>query len=449
MTERRPSIVRPRNVVLGILLLLAAGVAWFVVAASTAAPGTSRDFFAELQTLVRDQQPGDVAENGWPRLQSAIEAWTRLEAEMLQGGGADERLQPAEVGKSWDLDWSQIALPEGDPELVAYAELMVRESAARGILDDLAAAADAPIQRIDYQRAEPNHSITLPELRSLRDLAKLECARMALAVRDGDERTLLRATRNLAAFVRHCTRQATLIEHLVGHSIIGLTAAALEGILATHELDASTLAELARIVDDEMTVGSYRVALQGERLSIGNVVQWTHSDDGDGDGQLLLTRLGELTSDWGTTGDLSTFGRDAPGIVNVLGIFFPSKKQTMAKADAFFDMLEDAVDATPERRAELLGEADVLIQQTPRRYVVLRLALPAVGRSIEWSRTSLARREALRLAIAAERFELATGAPPATAGDLVPRFLDAVPISPATGEALEYGAPEEEPPPAD
>jgi hypothetical protein len=51
---------------------------------------------------------------------------------------------------------------------------------------------------------------------------------------------------------------------------------------------------------------------------------------------------------------------------------------------------------------------------------------------------SLTRVRALRVALAIERFRLATGRRPSALVDLVPTHLDAVPMDPFSGEPLRY-----------
>jgi hypothetical protein len=75
----------------------------------------------------------------------------------------------------------------------------------------------------------------------------------------------------------------------------------------------------------------------------------------------------------------------------------------------------------------------------PPRYCILsNMLLPSFSRYFALHLSYVGRMRALELAIAAERYRLANGDWPAAAADLVPRFIEALPIDPGDGKPIRY-----------
>jgi hypothetical protein len=93
---------------------------------------------------------------------------------------------------------------------------------------------------------------------------------------------------------------------------------------------------------------------------------------------------------------------------------------------------------SPENKTAELAAFDRQMQSMSPFYVLTRMALPSLTRSIQiWNRRTAELRCA-RTAIAAELHRIDTGGWPATIEHLVPESLDAVPLDPFDGKPLRY-----------
>jgi hypothetical protein len=93
--------------------------------------------------------------------------------------------------------------------------------------------------------------------------------------------------------------------------------------------------------------------------------------------------------------------------------------------------------------AELIGvdRGTVLVRPNGVGRILVSLLVPMMGSVLEKERELVARVGRLRASVALRRFELAEGRAAVSLAELVPGYLEAVPVDPFTGEAVGYDSP--------
>jgi hypothetical protein len=405
--------------ILGIITL-AAGlfIAREVYLAVTATPGDAVDYHRELIRLSEESQP--PGEDGWPFLVEAIARQERVEGEFERGlpGLALKAIRdPGEI--SWEVS-------EYTPQQYrAAAERLIerlREDDVWSLLDQLASSPRAVRDTTD-QDVEVLLHLLLHHTGKTRQLGYAAIVRMRLAHERADDAEAAGAFEHALALARVSASQPLIIDHVVGLSISAGACRELQHELLERAHDTHALRTMLAACDQQ-AMPSIALALQGERIVTMDVVQWTHTDDGNGNGRLILSQVEKIRS-----------GGPVPSIANIQAILYPSKQETVELADRLYSTtIERASLSYQERRKE----PDDLYDLPPRQ-VVLEIVFPAFGRAMQeqdqW-RTLIG---GAKLALAVELYNAETGAYPDSLPDLVPDFLEALPTDPyALDGAFRY-----------
>lgn len=83
-------------------------------------------------------------------------------------------------------------------------------------------------------------------------------------------------------------------------------------------------------------------------------------------------------------------------------------------------------------------EAEAAVKAHPKYYVISGILVPSTTRAVELWLRQIGLNRALQAALACERFRLARGRWPAHLGELVPEYLDAVPLDPFDEHPIRY-----------
>jgi hypothetical protein len=103
--------------------------------------------------------------------------------------------------------------------------------------------------------------------------------------------------------------------------------------------------------------------------------------------------------------------------------------------------MADYIEATklpPRQRLARFAEISEDARERSLLHAVSAMILPSLTRVAEQDLRLRAHLDLARTALAIERHRLATGEIPAELGQLVPRYLDAVPIDPFDGQPIRY-----------
>jgi hypothetical protein len=404
--------------ILGIITL-AAGlfIAREVYLAVTATPGDAVDYHARTIELVEEAQP--EGPDGWTHLLDAIDAMNRV----------NDEFDPELLSSAFDLTRSPGAYDEDYPlplqdYLTAAKEVLsgMDEAGVFESLDRLAASPRA-VRDTRHQNVEKLIEILLPELGRMRQLARSLAGKMHLEHEAGRDDEAARAFEHGMTLSRVAGSQFTLIDHLVGIAIAALMIDELQHQLVERPHDEAALRHMLETLQTQEMLG-VGLALRGERILVMDAIQWTHTDDGNGDGRLILTQLGDIGMLSGTGG--YNFG--GWKIINMASIAFPSKKETTQLTEEYFDAIEARAAMTfAERQA---APTPPVLGALPPRQLVLGMMLPAFGRAMETGDHAKMLIGGAKLALAIELYNIETGAYPGALDDLVPDILPELPTDP-------------------
>lgn len=298
----------------------------------------------------------------------------------------------------------------------------------------------------------PLFSLLLPHLSPLRSAARLLGSDALHALEAGDGAQFVADIGAILAIAKHSEEGNLLISQLVGTAIRTLAFQRVVMALEWHP-DALTdgqLAQLAQMLRD-VPPSAYEIDLDSEFLGIRDLVQRTYSDDGKGDGWFnpthgmrLIEQLTPLTQP-GVTGDESNHDlQEALGaaLSPVGAVLVASRKETLDFCRNIFDESEAQSrlplwqqDSSYEAKFEMEVSAGHLAKI---KWMLPRLLLPATAKAGKVRRMSEAESIGAQVAIALTRYRREHGRWPLSLGELVPKYLQTVPVDPYTGEGLLY-----------
>ena len=430
---------KKRYVALAAILLLAALLGSVVWRAVTAAPGPLIDYHQKMYDLSVQLQPAGPDE--WPVFEGAL-AKARGAQAAIQAAEQAAGVENADGGR---LPWELRDLPtdavhsagSGDPEEFAALQARGREwlesFAAAGLFEQTARlpAAQTAVRPLT---AGPLLDVRLPYLGEARGLARIQAARMHMAAERGDWADYTAAVEELLAMARIIASQTTLIDYLVGTAIESLALAEVRKDLAAGLIDDPAAIDRLLAAIDRQQLPTSAHALEAERMFTLDVIQRVYTDNGKGDGRLILT---EVAGHPVLGPSLSSPGIAKYGISNAAGFVFPSRARTVADLNRLFDpLIADAGTPAYLRTSEF--SADHFVESFPRLQLVLRAFAPALGgfrQTADDARTIAA---GTRLLLRLERHRLRTGAAPASLADLAAADPAADLIDPMTGEPFLY-----------
>jgi hypothetical protein len=257
-------------------------------------------------------------------------------------------------------------------------------------------------------------------MRSVHRLLALEArVRLARGDVDGAVESLL-AMLPAAQTLEH---QPTLVEHLVRMACLGVAFKQIELLLNETQLTEEQLARLqAELAATDIQRGLTKGML-GERGMGYNTFQNVHSladIDAMGAG-------GAPPADWKKNVSVGV-GRpaDCQKYLELLGEMIAASREP-------FPAARERVGQAEQKIQDLVAVRNPLEKL---KYVVTALLTPATSKVFDAFARSLARRDALICAIAAERHRLASDSFPSQLADLTPSLLPAVPTDPFDGKPL-------------
>jgi len=133
------------------------------------------------------------------------------------------------------------------------------------------------------------------------------------------------------------------------------------------------------------------------------------------------------------------FGRGIPS-APILELY---KALGLADMDAviYLDLMNDYIETTQlplHQRQRAASTIEAKLKATSKVHILLHEFMPAFSRVITINIRSIAQLRTARVALAIQRYRLATGNLPDTLADLMPTYLDAVPEDPFDGRELRY-----------
>ncbi len=403
MSDAKRSLLRPRNVI-GVVLVGAA--LWAAIAVTqrlTLTPGRAGKFNGELTKLVEDAQASSAgAPNGWPILLEVVDGSAAVAQEWAS------KDKPADWPER--LSWPPSVSEVWEPDAVAGTHAVFREVLKayrdRGVLErlDALAAAERFVRPTPAGRLM---DVTTPELGQVRAAARMCKGRMYFAAMDRDGPEFVRAAGHALALSRACERQPMVMDHLVGGAVNIMTMMTIRDALMLGMLEPATCRELLALLKARGAAYDPSLSLKAEHVSARDAVEWTHSDDGRGDGWLVPEAFHRMVTK-GAGGGVSLKDR-----ARLLAQ--PTKKETLDAFDRFFTMADEEARTPLRARLDRAGPtADQFAESLGPRYGMVRMLAPSASRLVLLSDNEDLELAGTKVMLALEIHRAAHGAYPET-----------------------------------
>ncbi|HKQ47227.1 MAG TPA: hypothetical protein VJZ71_04055 [Phycisphaerae bacterium] len=303
--------------------------------------------------------------------------------------------------------------------------------------DDMLMASDSYLDRADEALGElhkalklersylalnwstPAINVLIPELSDLRQASKILVLESLIAAQKDQRQRAEQLLLDMTPMTRALDGSSTLIGALVQLATTSLMQDSVERCINQCGLSDASLRKLHIALQESEAYPDMKQAYYGERIIFLDTLQWVRTS-----GPSAITTL---TGSQGSPGPESLW-RYIP-ILPPLDISCGLDQ---------YNLLVSAVGTPNGRTIKAITTLDGAAERLPMYCVMSRIMLPSLSRSIVlWVRTVGSNR-ALRAAIAAERFRLANDCWPEKLDDLVPKYLDAVPLDPIDGKSIRY-----------
>ena len=426
-TTQPSPFYRPRNIALALLLAFVGWISYLVYWAVTVQPNPSTDYAKKLEELSAASQP--LGENAWPILMEAARILQEVETELS-----------IRVDDFDSFDFEPIYLADTSLEVLSNLQHTIAELRAAGAFDQLALAVQRP-NAVRLHSYPPDESLifqTIPDVAQLRRLARARIASMYQALAQGDADEAVTALDQTLYLAQVNTHQSLIIEQLVGRAIAAAAAGRLRQALMHYQLDATTYAQLLKTFQQRLPLGPTKIALQGERLIMLDMIQRVYSDDGKGGGRLLLAEIGDMVQMTGAGSSTSRPKEDGLAIVNLGGFFYANRTETTEVANEFFDhFIRLSLLSRADRRADPFDE-NAVFQTLGWRLMPLNMLMPALGRAIDARDAIDCEMAGTIIMLALEQYRAEIGRYPDSLDELSPSILEDIPSDPFSVDGFVY-----------
>lgn len=420
--------VRKRYVGLLIVLLAIGWVGWKGYVIMSAKPGPLVDYTPQLIALSEKYQP--KGENGWPVLMKALEHFDNIGVPDVEGWPTQER-------SAYDIiDGTHLHRGEFDGERLrlelAYFDLVQHS----GVLEELDAALAAPkFVRTEFPGSDECLMYTeMPDLALCRRASMVRAVALRITAESGNWPEFVRSWTEQLRLAGAYSHDPILISHIVAQSTLVRAMEELNLLLTEHRLDAS-VSELLLASLENVEIAPFELPLEGERLVMYDLMQRCYSDDGHGDGVLLINSLEKFaeTDRWS-----SMIGGQRRSVLNLVGLTYPRRAETRRTLDEFIDAAIRQSNTPRSSIEDGSSSIERVRDQLPERDIFLRLLFPAFDRALDRWYGAQAKIAATRILLAIEIYEARHGAPPTSIENLVPESLPSVPVDPICGRPFVY-----------
>ena len=324
--------------------------------------------------------------------------------------------------KLWDKDKSEPLPVVGQAKLPARTEPLPEEMKA--LITQYVADNNEALEllhagaAIEYCRYPIDLSAGLetlvPDLSEIRKGIFLLELEAILHAEHGDDKLAIRSVKSCFGIARSLAKEPVTISQLVRSACQNRAATTIEYCINRIEFTDEQLVELIECTHNSERITNMSYALVGERCNGISFFKAPGSVDPDLIGGIPFRPL--------------------------LALY---KAVGMADSDAiiYLDLMDEYMKITRlplHQRQEAAKAVDTRFQSTSRVHVLLYVMMPAMVRITTIDIRNIAQLLTARTGLAIERYRLTAGKLPDKLVDLVPDYLDAVPMDPFDGKELRY-----------
>ncbi|MCL4743239.1 MAG: hypothetical protein KJZ54_13675 [Phycisphaerales bacterium] len=227
-----------------------------------------------------------------------------------------------------------------------------------------------------------------------------------------------------------------LICRLVGIAVESLSLDRVREAILARQLTPETAAAVLSILEDHVLL-PLDATLDGELLMRLETIDGLYTDDGQGDGRLVINRLDNLG------GSAAPVSPSASGNERTHNRF-ASKRQVHARDAELDGIMRRMASASPHERTSLGDELEhELARRAPlipigSSNMLLSVLYPAIGRALQADDQHALHLAATRIMLAIELHRAQHDAVPPTLDALAPDSLPSIPLDPFRDEHLIY-----------
>lgn len=432
----------------GVLVLVCAGVPTLLWTLGGGSPNVAVDYEAKLNERAAAVPEADRA---WPIYRDLVIALAARSSDELAelADPAWRTAEPSEFEErieSLSDELAQIRLAASKPGL----GFVTSEKQPDAFWE--AAGQEPPLDR-DAASAPPVllDMFFLPHLGQFRSFAKLLEADASLAARQGDGARYVSDIDAILSIADQSEEHRTLINQLVAVAIRVMAFDRINETLISQPdlLDEALLARVQARLSGLHGGGDYRLDMSGEQCFFYDFLQRIYTDDGNGNGRFTANGLAMLSDldGYGASSGGSGSGDPSPGarIMNEAVRLYASDRRTVTAA--YENVLDGASRwsdeplwdrrASDEAAMETIDAASRSFPPDPGMMMV-SLIVPAYSRAFTTAENLNQQRDATAASLEVARYRAKYGEWPGSLDDLVPEFLDAVPVDRFSGDPLRY-----------
>lgn len=426
---------RPRNVFLALVAAVVLFFGWAfleVWQVYTAEPNPAVDYRAKMRELA-EQHAGvsrSDGEEAWALLVEILDQVDQIHSSQ-EGRIAESGFEARDEYDQGSIEYDRVYYRRAFPANVQREIDAIDRIRNEGVFDLLQkfVASSPGIGPLgpDVPLSADIFKLHLPKARML---AQLLTAAMRLSLTKGDYQLVAARCEEALALSSTISHQGTLIDYLVAMAIEQLTLRELR-----YELNDVAFDEAIcdRILDSVRKHDLARVNLpiEGERIQLYDDLQWSFSDDGNGDGY-LVSGLAQFTIPGFTEPKQTIIG------ATMSRFLYPSRAELLNLGDRMIDgclarsllLQSSGFSATSPLARPGSDFSD--------RYLMVTLVVESLQKTVDRQPSRWVSREGTRIMLAIEAFYARHSRWPGALDELVPDILPKAPIDPIHGGTFGY-----------
>lgn len=328
-------------------------------------PKTPEETAAQMSALLDEyQRPGATGANGWSALIDVVRAMRTLDGSEtyrfdLIFGKPGENPQEMDRALRQLGEYGKAGVFEKTKALTSAMRAKRAPQGSKEFTDALttcgANVADGKDTRLLM--------LLLPELGKARQIARMQTARMHLAIEKKDEATAIAAFAEMLALGRILSHQHTMIDHLVANAIVSLAVERAACTVSSGKATPTLLKGWSDAMDAQLPLAPQELALKGERLAYMDTLRWTL-----GDGDLDAKEVEELKALSG--------GENPFNPASLAGAKKPSVESAAKAGDEFYSGLVNLARAPRYSRKAVGFDPDAYIKNLSAEQMVLQVTAP-------------------------------------------------------------------------